>query len=159
FGDRIRIADAAKARKPLRRAAGVSVERLPQTDTAAAQFGPCRAANMSRKPALVVRPPEPPVATLHRIIVAREFAREADIVAVARVHARDARKLVVAGAMMLRGLAVSIGAQLRRPRNDAAGIIAVDAEDAPHLGLSRGGEEQRHRERSKQDSAHRRPHW
>src|SRR6185503_8179718 len=61
----------------------------------------------------------PPRALFHRIVTAREFAREADIVAVARDHARDPRDLVIALAMMLRGSAIAVGAQCRRPRNDA----------------------------------------
>ena len=73
----------------------------------------------------------PPIAVPDRIVIAWKFAGEADVVAVARLDARDARDLVIAGAVMLRGVAVTVGAQGRRPGNDAAGVVAVDAVDAP----------------------------
>src|SRR4051794_20196488 len=83
----------------------------------------------------------PPGAGFYRIVIARELAGEPDIIAVARVHARDVSDLVIAAAVILRGRPVAVGTQSRRPWNDTAGVVAVDAVNAPDFRM-RGGREQ-----------------
>src|SRR5439155_9411053 len=57
--------------------------------------------------------------------VRRPHAGEPDVISVLRMHAVDAGVFVIAGAP-LRGDGEGSGLVLRRPRNDAAGIVALD---------------------------------
>src|SRR5262245_11979628 len=74
------------------------------------------------------------------------------------MHARDPRDTLIAVAMRLRGRVIAIGAQRRRPWNDAAGVVAIDPEYAPGLAVDRkrrhGAERQRER-RNQQLRTHR----
>src|SRR6266849_2753369 len=74
---------------------------------------------MRAKPALI-DPGKPSPAGIKPAIV---DALKPDVVAVDAVHAGDARQAVPAGAMCGRDIAVD-RVDVRRPRNDAAGVVS-----------------------------------
>src|SRR5262249_60335342 len=94
-------------------------------------------------------------------VVPRKDARVADIIAIAPMPAGDDRELVPARAFLSRHYAIR-GGGLRRPRNDAAGIVGVSAPapapspaatPAAAIGLRAGGEKRNREECGEQDFA------
>src|SRR5215475_10271407 len=87
--------------------------------------GSLRMASPSRPRPVTTLVDQPPH-LLARVVAARPAALEADKVAVPRMHAGDDRDLVPAGAMIGSHLWEDRG-NLRRPGDDAAGVVAPDA--------------------------------